>query len=125
MKKRSVKPESRVLAVTVLNGSYYVMVFRRSFLEEFIVVDESEIVSIDDLLDRLNTREEISYYVLCNENKYSYVIPGLNILEGSEYLIQKYSYCRNLVLVAKCFDRIRIGGFTNTCRGLDYGEVLP
>ncbi|MEM0355139.1 MAG: hypothetical protein QXT88_00995 [Desulfurococcaceae archaeon] len=119
MRKRSVKPESRVLALTYLNGMYYAMVFRKNFLEEFQVIDESEIIDIGDILDQLNTRDEISYYILCGENKYSFIVPGLNILEGSEYLIQKYNYCRNLVMVAECFDKIRISGFTNTCSGFE------
>ncbi|OYT40847.1 MAG: hypothetical protein B6U89_00865 [Desulfurococcales archaeon ex4484_58] len=68
----------------------------------------SKITNTYDLINvikNLNTYEEISYYILCSENKYEYILP-FKVVEGSDYLVYKTMYCRNLYLVLKCLSYI-------------------
>jgi len=74
-------------------------------------------------VEKLSTLEELSYYILCSSNKYEHILPRLQMLEGSDYLLLRDEYCRNIYLVLNCFRNIYIKGYITTiiniCR--DYG----
>lgn len=70
------------------------------------MLSTSEGVDFTDLVSKLATREEVSIYVLCSDNKYSITIPMYRVPEGSDYLLLKEAYCRNAYLILSCFENI-------------------
>ncbi len=67
-----------------------------------------EIVNLSNILEKLDTREELTYYILCSHNKYSFLLPRLHVLEGSYYYLLREQYCRNVYLVLKCLEYINV-----------------
>ena len=68
--------------------------------------------------NKLATRDEVSYYIVCNDqNKYSILLPSLRIMEGSEYLLYRNMYCKNLWKISKClyYFMYKVGGEDYKC----------
>ena len=65
-------------------------------------------MSYRELLSNLTTREELSYLIYCDHNKYGLYIPGLKVFEGSEHLIKVFEYCRNVHVLLKCLNYMNI-----------------
>lgn len=120
-RRKSIKEESRILALSLGSRSFFIMVFRKGFLEEFSIVNYSEILSTRDLLDKLSTKDEIGYLINCSGGKYELIIPGVKVIEGFRYLLLKYRYCRKLELVTSCFDNLHLGVSQAICGGETYG----
>jgi len=74
------------------------------------VVYSHEYIDVRDLLNKLATRNEVTYYILCEENKYSRILQGLRVAEGSDYLLLKQMYCENLYSLLKLFETLSIRG---------------
>lgn len=111
-----IKKESRILVLSTNGRSFFLMVFRRSFLEEFVIVNYDEVISTRDLLNKLETRDEIGYLINCGSHKYELTLPGVKVLEGFQYLVLKYKYCREAELIANCLINLHLGLSQAICR---------
>ncbi|MCD6301373.1 MAG: hypothetical protein J7L82_04805 [Staphylothermus sp.] len=68
---------------------------------------DEEILNPSFGFNKLATRDEVSYYIVCNESdKYSIIFPGLKIMEGSEYLLYKNMFCHNLQKISGCLNHL-------------------
>lgn len=66
----------------------------------------NNVIDLNDVFKKLDTYEEVSYYIDCSGSKYSVIIPKYRVLEGSTYLLLSKVYCRNVFFILSCFKNI-------------------